>query len=143
MPIASTRSATVASLMLGCCVIAAALGIGCSGSSRRPAQAKLAPRYRTLPPKTVPVFMKDSVFERCDLANDQPFPISAFALVANLRGTGDTYSSNAVREHIRKDMINHLFGSSLMPEYEKMDPDSVLKDPRFAIVRVDAWIPPG
>jgi hypothetical protein len=102
----------------------------------------LAPRYQSLPPRVVPEYLKNTILERCELQNNQPFPISGFGLVANLRGTGDTFAGTSVREYIRNEMIKRGFGSQQLG-FQNMQPDDILKDPRFSIVRIDGFIPPG
>jgi hypothetical protein len=42
-----------------------------------------------------------------------------------------------------KEMVKRGFGSKLREQYSEMRPEVMLRDPRFAIVRVDAFIPPG
>lgn len=113
---------------------------GCGVTHERP---KPVQRYEALPPKQVPAVFKDSILELVDLAGTDPFPVSSYALVANLRGTGDSYAPTNVREFIIKEMLKKGFGSKLHPELEPLTPERVLRDPRFAIVRVDAFLPPG
>ncbi len=116
--------------------------IGCGGKKKTTRQELLSSHYQVLPPKQVPEYLKDTVLERCDLMNAQPFPVSGFGLVANLRGTGDTFAGTAVREYIRSTAIKRGFGSRQLG-FENMQPEEILKDPRFAIVRIDGFIPPG
>src|SRR4051812_1058544 len=115
---------------------------GCT-PKKPPPDVRLTPRYDTLPPRQVPAYLKDSIFERCDLGNNGLLAVSGFGLVANLRGTGDTFAGTPVRNYILTTMIKRGFGSKLKPEYQSMQPEDVLKDPRFAIVRVDGLLPPG
>src|SRR6476469_5112368 len=135
-------SRTMVTLLLGAVATA---GIGCGGKTTTPAAEKqkvLVSRYQTLPPKQVPAFLKDSILERCDLGNVQPMVVSGFGLIANLRGTGDTFAGTAVREYIRKQMVRHGVGSKVA-NTDNIQPEDILKDPRWSIVRVDALIPPG
>src|SRR5450432_629900 len=130
---------TVSRLLMICALVAGVVGCG---DNKPKGPTALAPRYQNLPPRQVPDYLKDTVLERCELQNNQPYPVSGFGLVANLRGTGDTFAGTAVREYIRSEMIKRGFGSSQMG-FQNMQPDTILKDPRFAIVRVDALVPPG
>ncbi|HEY7090435.1 MAG TPA: flagellar basal body P-ring protein FlgI [Tepidisphaeraceae bacterium] len=128
-----------------CAVLFVSLAAGCDGPTKSKAatsQKVLVSRYQTLPPRQVPAFLKDSIYERCDLGNTQPMVVSGFGLVANLRGTGDTFAGTNVREYLRKQMITHGLGSRVMGT-ENMQPEDILKDPKWAIVKVDALIPPG
>ncbi|MGH7177082.1 MAG: flagellar basal body P-ring protein FlgI, partial [Tepidisphaeraceae bacterium] len=101
------------------------------------------PRYPSLPAKQVPEFLKGTIFERVDLMNDQPLLVNNFGLVVNLDGTGSSVAPTAVRQYIIRQMLKRGFGSKLMPGFENMEPEDVLKDPRVAIVQVDGLIPPG
>jgi hypothetical protein len=134
-----SRNRTI-SRTLFICALGIAL-IGC-GDKKPPQRQTLASRYQPLPPRQVPDYLKDTILERCELQNTLPFPVSGFGLVANLRGTGDSFAGTAVREYIRTEMIKRGFGSRQMG-FENMQPEDILKDPRFAIVRVDGFIPPG
>ena len=120
----------------------ALLAVGCNGNKARKKELSLAPRYQALPPREVPAYLKGTILESCDLLNNTPAAISGFGLVANLRGTGDTFVGNAVRQYILTTMIKRGFGSRQMG-FENMQPEEVLRDPRFAIVRVDGLLPPG
>jgi hypothetical protein len=114
--------------------------VGCNNHPQ--AAIVLAPRYQSLPPRVVPEYLRNTILERCELQNNQPFQVSGFGLIANLRGTGDTFAGTSVRDYIRTEMIKRGFGSQQLG-FQNMQPDDILKDPRFAIVRVDGFIPPG
>lgn len=103
------------------------------------------PRYETLPPKQLPAFLQGTILERMDHINPDPIQVSDFGLVVNLPGTGDTTAPTAVRDYILREMNKRGFGSTQLPDYERLTPDRVLNDPqrRTAIVRVDAFMPPG
>src|SRR5688572_15794153 len=122
------------------CALALAftLAPGCSKKATKPVE-----RYATLPPKKVPPFLKDTVFEKTDVLNTEPLVVSGFGLVANLDGTGASDVSNAVRDYMIKEMQKHKFGSDLLRGMRDVPPERVLRDPRFAIVRVDGYMPPG
>ncbi|HVT89895.1 MAG TPA: flagellar basal body P-ring protein FlgI [Tepidisphaeraceae bacterium] len=116
---------------------------GCGGGSSKATKTPvMAARYPTLPPRKVPAFLKDTILERCELQNAQALPVSSFALVSNLHGTGDSFAGTNVRQFILKEMVKHGFGSA-QHGFEDMQPEDILKDNRFAIVRVDGFIPPG
>lgn len=126
-----------------CLIVSLCLLSGCSGSRASKVKAPpLTSRYHELPARDLPPFLKDTILDRCELQNVLPAPISGYGLVSNLRGTGNTYAGLAVREYIRKMMITHRFGSSQFG-FDNMQPEDILRDPRFAIVRVDGLIPPG
>lgn len=116
---------------------------GCTSSTK---QAAPVTRYAELPPAAnLPPFMQNSVEERALVVpgSQEPFNVSSYGLVGQLRGTGDTTASNIVRQYMIKEMARHGFGDALIPGYKKVTPGDVLKDPNYAIVRVDAFIPPG
>jgi hypothetical protein len=121
--------------------LSAALLPGCA---QKPVPAEVTPpRYATLPPREVPAVLKGTILEIADLAEVQPRRVSGYGLVVNLEGTGDTTAPNAVREFMIKQMIKRGFGSQNLPGFEGVSPERVLRDPRVAIVRVDAFVPPG
>lgn len=137
-PAGNRRLGSVALRLLA---VGAMLGvIGCSNKLKEPEPT--VSRYQTLPPKQLPDFLKGTIMERVDVANVGPYPVSGFGLVARLLGTGDTRAPNAVREYMINIMQKRGFGSRMLG-YEGMTPDGVLSSPAFAIVRVDALIPPG
>jgi hypothetical protein len=123
-------------------LIVTALLAGCNATKRTP--VVIPPRYPTLPPKEgLPEFLQGTIFERTDVANTDPLNVNNFGLVVNLRGTGDTNVKLSVKDYIIKQMMKGGFGSSRTPGMEGLQANEVLKDPRVAIVRVDALIPPG
>jgi hypothetical protein len=99
-------------------------------------------RYPARPPKEVPDFLKGTVYQATDLEAVQPFAVSGWGLVVNLRGTGDSTAPTYVREFIIREMIKHGFGMK-SKGMEDLPPERVLHDPSCAIVRVDGLIPPG
>lgn len=123
------------------CALAAGTG-GCEPKKKQAPAVSLTPRYQTLPSRQVPAFLKDTILERCEVYNNRPFVVSGYGLVANLRGTGDCFAGTAVREYIRMMMIKRGFGNMQLG-LEGIEPEDILQDPRFAIVRVDGAIPPG
>lgn len=101
-------------------------------------------RYTALPPRNMPEYLRGTIYERVDLMDVQPQLVSGFGLVVNLDNTGDNQQvPTAVREYMIREMIKRGFGSKLTPGFETTSPEQVLRDPRTAIVRVDAVVPPG
>lgn len=92
--------------------------------------------------REMPVYLKGSVYERADLINDAPMPVSAYGLVGRLHGTGDSFASTPVRSWMIREMVKRGFGSKLIPG-SPPQPEAVLADPNYAIVETYALIPPG
>lgn len=127
-----------------CAVLLPAVMLAMAGCAQKPAPAVvIPPRYSTLPPREVPPVLKGTILEIADLAEVQQRRVSGYGLVVNLEGTGDTTAPNAVREFMLKQMIKRGFGSQNLAGFEGISPERVLRDPRVAIVRVDAFVPPG
>jgi hypothetical protein len=102
------------------------------------------PRYPSLGLRQVPKFLEGTVYQYCNLENIEPYPISGYGLVYLPNGGGDnTYVPTPVRDYMIKEMVKRGFGSKLREEYANMRPEAMLRDPRYAIVEVDAFIPPG
>jgi hypothetical protein len=121
-------------------LLAALVAPGCSSPPKKP---KIQSRYHNLgPKKNLPPYLKGSVYEQTELANQVPFPVSSYGLVGQLRGTGDTDAPAAVRQWMIKEMVRRGFGDPTRG-YGNMQPGPVLANPDFAIVRVDAILPPG
>jgi hypothetical protein len=114
---------------------------GCAGNN--PSNSPNQTRYERLEAKQMPVYLRGTVLEQADLYGTEPFHISGFGLVVNLRESGDSTAPMAVREYMIRQMVKHGFGSRLVPGYERRQPEEVLRDPRVAIVRVDGFVPPG
>jgi hypothetical protein len=129
-------------LLAGCaaCLVIAAVAGGC-GDNKKKKPTTLPSRYATLPPKKVPAVFKDSLLERCDLINTEPFLVSGYSVAVNVDG-GDGQAPNLVRQYIVNEMVKHKWGSTLsgirMPS-----PEQALRDPRVAIVQVDGYLAPG
>src|SRR4051794_33390840 len=114
-------------LLLGAGVLAF-VGFGCA-----PEEApKPVVKYENLGPRKVPEFLKGTILERADLLNTEPYDVSSFGLVANLRETGDCAASTAVREYMTKQMLKHQFGAA-HSSVEDLGPQRVLNDSHFAI----------
>src|SRR5689334_13029274 len=93
--------------------------------------------------KKVPEFMRGTIFERVDLENTEPYPVSTYGLVVNLPNTGDSTAPTAVREYMIKEMAKRGLGSRVLPGGELYAPERVLHDKRVAIVQVTGLLPPG
>ena len=120
------------------CVLLSAIGamVGCGPEKPAPVVNK----YPTLPLKAVPDYLADTILQYTDMTGTEPYPVSGFGLVANLNGTGGSHAPTAVRDYIIKEIGRHRFDTYLGGGTE---PDDVLNSKRFAIVRVDGFIPPG
>lgn len=111
--------------------------------SRAKPKPPLAGRYQNLGPrKNLPSYLRGTLLEHTELANHVPYPVSSYGLVGQLRGTGSTEAPQAVRQWMTKELVRRGFGSAGLG-YEKITPGAVLASPDFAIVRVDALLPPG
>lgn len=124
-----------------CCLGAGAAGLmsGCAQDVKKPPEK---PKYQALPVKQVPAYMKDTIFEKVDLGNTEPYPISSYGLVVGLANSGDTTAPSAVREYMLKEMAKHGFGSRTMGT-ERESPEAVLRDRSVSIVQVVGMLPPG
>ncbi len=115
---------------------AAALLAGCT----EPAP-KVVAKYPTLPVRQVPPFLADTIYQYTDMSGVDPYPVSGFGLVANLNGTGGSHAPTAVRDFIVKEMSRNSMG--VTGDVDNTDPEQLLNNKSFAIVRVDGFIPPG
>ncbi len=116
------------------------LNMGC-GARKAP---ETKPRYAALPPKDVPAFLKDTIFEYVDLTANEAAQVSGYAVIANINGTGNNGPYPfAVREFMIRQMVKRGIGSSRSEGDARIQPEEMLRDPRVAIVRVDGFIPPG
>ena len=125
---------------------AAAVGTGTfvTGCQQKAEAPKPPPqRYTELHDKDLPPFLQGTVGQLAERTNDEPYASATYGLVGRLRGTGDTTASLPVREWMVKQMVRHKYGSKLIPGYDKIGPERVLREPSYAIVRVDGLIPPG
>ena len=123
-----------------CGLLLVGLAAGCQ-STKKKKPTTIPARYATLPLKKVPPVFKDSLLERCDLMNTEPFLVSGYSVAVNVDG-GDGQAPNLVRQYIVNEMVKHKWGSTLsgirMPT-----PEQALRDPRVAIVQVDGYLAPG
>ena len=121
-------------------LIALVPSAGCAQSNKRP---KPMVRYQNVgPKKNLPPYLKGSIFELTEVANNVAYPVSSFGLVGQLRGTGDTNTAATVRQWMIKEMVRRGFGDPTRG-FGNLQPGRVLSNPDFAIVRVDALLPPG
>ncbi|QOV90607.1 flagellar basal body P-ring protein FlgI [Humisphaera borealis] len=121
--------------------VAGILTTGCTNQTEAP---KPKERFTKLPDAVnLPDFMEGTIYEKTELINTQPYNVSSYGLVGQLRGTGDSTASNVVRQYMVKEIARRGFGDALLPGFEKITPGDVLSNPNYAIVRVDAFIPPG
>jgi hypothetical protein len=116
------------------------LGTGCS---RKVEAKKPVSRYPTMPEKKVAPILAETIFQRTEASNTEPYLVSGYGLIANLDNTGGSEAPMAVREFMIKQMQQHRFGSLSQPGFEDVPPSRVLADRRFALVRVDGYMPPG
>jgi len=131
------RSTTL--LVLACI----ALG-GCGDEKKSTTQPVVGARYPSLGSREVPAYFKDTILQRANIEDVQPFLVSGYGIVAGLRGTGDSSNlPNAVREYMLKEIARHGYGSHRVQGFENVAPEQVLRDPHYAVVRVDGFIPPG
>ena len=114
-----------------------------TGCARKVNPEKPMSKYPERPAKQVPTFLKGTIFERVDLENTDPYPISGYGLVFLPHGGGDnTAIPTSVRQYMIKEMMKNGFGSKVRGT-EHMQPDEMLRDPHYTVVQVDAFIPPG
>mgnify|MGYP005838220215 FL=1 len=120
------------------CVLACAVG-GCAKKKQR------GPRYVTLPLREVPEYFKDSLLQRVDVSNTEPFMVAGYGLVGGLDNTGGTEGTPlAVRNFMIDEMVKRGFNQRVFGDrYRYMKPETMLQDRRFAIVVAFGYIPPG
>jgi hypothetical protein len=124
-------------------IIAGIMSFG-AGCVQEVAQKKQAPLYiHTAHPTDLPPYMAGSLYDRAFVLNNEPFNVSAFSLVGQLRGTGSCVVPPSIRSYMIKELYRRGFGNPQVPVYGKIQPAEVLADPNYAIVRVDGEIPPG
>ena len=128
------------------CALGLGLVIGTGGgcrSSEEKTKIEIKSRYVQRPLREVPEFLKGSIYEQVDLQNTEPQRVSAYAMVGGLKGTGSSEVPGQVRSYMIKEMEKHGYGSRRVPGLENWPPERVLRDPSFAVVRVDGFIPAG
>lgn len=135
-----TRSLLALTALAGVALVLA----GCGNKKTTANKPQVAEKYQALPKREVPDWLKGSLFEQVDLTTTEPFRVNNFGLVMMQHPTGDAVTApNLVREYMIREMQKRGYGSKNVPGFENATPDLVLRDPRYAIVRVDAYIPPG
>src|SRR5262245_60723875 len=96
---------SAASILMRLCAATVIVAALCGCSDKKKAPTKPVEKYATLPPKKVPDFLKNTVYEKVDLVDTEPLAVSGFGLIARLQGTGDnTLVPTAVRTY----MINQM-----------------------------------
>ena len=124
------------------CCLAVAFLLAPTGCQDPPKQPVI--KYPTIGKRPVPEFMKGTVYEETDLENTNPFLVSGWGLVVNLDGTGGSDQvPNVVKAYMVKEMARKGFGSKLIPGYQQLDPEAILRDKNAAVVAVYGWLPPG
>ena len=117
--------------------------LGCSRDANRPDPV---PRYRNLGPKqNFPAYLDFTVLEGVDVLGIQPVVIAGYGLVVNLENTGrDDGIPAPVRESVMRNATVFGVGSALTEgQMGDLSAAQLLNDPRNAVVRVDAYVPPG
>jgi hypothetical protein len=116
---------------------------GCGAKKSAP-KNEPPPKYTAMPPRKVPVWLKGSIYEQVDVTTMDPYRVSNYGLVVLQHPTGDAQSvPNLVREYMLTEMQRRGYGSKNVEGFGNISPEMALRDPRYAIVRVDAFIPPG
>jgi hypothetical protein len=109
----------------------------------RPKAKPPPPRYSTLPPKTLPAFMKGTILEAADVENKEPYLVSGFGLVVGLANTGNNQgTAPTVYNAIIDEMVRRGLGST-DERLKTFKPEAMLRDPQTAIVEAFAYLPPG
>ncbi|HEV8606271.1 MAG TPA: flagellar basal body P-ring protein FlgI [Tepidisphaeraceae bacterium] len=122
--------------------IASVIFTGCMQQERTKATPP-PPRYTSLPPKTLPAFMKGTILEAADVDNKEPYLVSGYGLVVGLANTGNNRGTpQAVVNAIIDEMVRHGLGST-DDRLKHYKPESMVQDPKTAIVEVFAYLPPG
>ena len=127
--------------LAACAALACAVMVGCQKQEPAP---KPFVSYVDLGAKPdVPPYMKGTIWELTNRTNDEPYAIASYGLVSRLRGTGDTTMSLPVRQWMHKQMARHGVGSTRLQGYTQGGAEAILRDPNYAVVRVDGKLPPG
>lgn len=134
---------TASRIIQGCRALAACLTLALASCQTTEPAPKPIIRYTNLGPKQVPAFLKGSIYENVEVENNEPMVLAGYGLVGRLRGSGDTTAAAPVRQAMITEMVKHGWGSRLLPGYAKYQPEDILRDPNYAIVRVDGMLPPG
>ena len=140
----STFGVKIKGLPLGAATACAGLLVLASGCKPSPPPPRPVARYQRMPLRKVPHFLERTIFQQTDLSGTDALNISSYGLIAHLRGTGDSTAPTAVRTWMLDQMTKRGFGQQRTGYSEApYQPETILNDPRFAIVRVDGYLPPG
>jgi hypothetical protein len=132
----------VRALALGVVLTLMGLVVGC-GDAEKPAvspQPYVDQGYKP----DLPYYMHGTVYERTDMGNTDPFPVTGYSLIVNLQNTGDNSGiPTVVREAMIKKMALAGFGQHEDQQLAHLQPEQVLRDKRVAIVQVIGMLPVG
>jgi hypothetical protein len=120
--------------------------VGSVGCSRTVEAEPPPPRYQARPAKTdLPEHLRGTIFELVDVGGVRPVSAAGYGLVVNLDNTGrDDGIPTTVRESVlRTAQVRGVSDSSALNPLADLSPASLLGDPRTAVVRVEAIIPPA
>lgn len=136
-----SAASTVARIAgLAACAVILLLAPGCTVEQPRPV---IKTPYTSIPhDPNLPPFLHGTLADRTVLANNTPYPVSAYGLVGQLRGTGDCTAPSIVRQYMLNELAKRGYGDPLIG-YGNITPAQVLKDKNYAIVVVQGQIPPG
>ena len=127
------------------CVAGVILGLaaGCNETEKSRPSTTQPISLRSQGLRQVPEYLKGTIYECANLQDTNPLVVSGYGLVVGLRGTGDNSAvPRTVREYMVKEMHRHGF-SSPSAGLENVTPETVLRDPRTAVVEVNGLMPPG
>ena len=131
-------------LLLGMTAGILVASTGCGPDSKSSATTQPVIKYPGIGLRKVPEYLQGTVIERANLQDAQPFLVSGYGLVVNLRKTGDNSAiPTAVREYMVKEIQRHGIGAATTPGYENYSPEGMLRDNRVAVVEVNGYVPPG
>ncbi|HEX4124243.1 MAG TPA: flagellar basal body P-ring protein FlgI [Tepidisphaeraceae bacterium] len=134
---------SAASAVLSLAMIGSLLTLASCQQEKAP-PARVVSKYPDLGPKKVPPFLQGSIFEYTEVTGTEPSPISAYGLVVDLHGTGSTEDiPTPIMDYMVKEMSERGFGSYLMPDFQDMSPEAMLKDKRVTVVEAVGLLPPG
>ena len=92
----------------------------------------------------LPAYLRGTIYERTDVTNIDPFPLTGYGVVVNLQGTGDNSNlPTPVRDAIVKRMSLAGFGQHEYAQVTGIQPEAMLDDPRVAVVQVIGMLPVG
>ncbi len=130
-------------LALAIVAVSTLLATGCASTKPAPKTA-IPSKYTPMPKREVPSWLAGTLYEQVDLTTTEDYRVSNFGLVVLQNPTGDAQTApNLVREYMLREMQKRGYGSKNVAGFENFTPEMVLRDPHYAIVRVDAFIPPG